>query len=458
MVALVAMIVAGALTILVAYAINPLTALLLPVAAVGAAAIWRQPTLGVCTGILAVPLEPFGLQLSGAADLAVTEVMLGATAIVVGAQLVLERHRPPLHGAHRAFAALLAVVVAGYLVAEDDLIVTKILVMWFAFLLVSIHVARAGERDLRWTLASLAAAGGVVGLIAVVTSGEQDLVAGGAIASGRAQASFDQPNVLGFFLALTAPIAMVLSAEGRSAKRLLWLVAAALALAGLLLTLSRTSIVGTAVALAVLLALPSFRRFGTVALAALLIFSLFNVDTLLESRQLQVVGTRLGTLTEAGLAREDVRFDLWSAAPEMIFDRPLLGAGQGNYAFVSPRYGLRDPDGLPWDHAHNVPLTVAVESGLLGLAALLVFASSVALAGRAALRDRGARIRPLVLGLVAAMLATTVTSMGDYPLRTNAIMATIMIEVGALIACARLTKTPQPPRQLATPPRSSARA
>lgn len=452
------MMAAGVLAICTAYAINPLTALLLPVAAVGVTLIWRQPTLGVCAGALAVPLEPFGLQLVGAADITIAEGVLAATGLVVGAHLVTDSHRPRLHQAHRAFAALLAVVAAGYLVAEDDLIVTKIFVMWSAFLLVSLHVARAGERDLRWTLGCLAAAGGLIGLIAVLTSGEQELFAGGAIAAGRAQAGFDQPNVLGFFLALTAPIAMVLGAESRSMIRVFWLAAAALALTGLLLTLSRTSIVGTTVALAVLLALPSFRRFAMVALAALLVFSLFNVDALLESRQLQVVGTRLGTLAEAGVVQDDVRFDLWSAAPEMALDRPLVGAGQGNYALVSPRYGLRDPDGLPWDHAHNVPLTIAVESGLLGLAAFLMFAASVTLAGRAALQNRFARTRPLAIGLVAAILATTVTSMGDYPLRTNAIMATIMIEVGALIACARLGRTPPPRMRLARSPRSSFQA
>ena len=48
-------------------------------------------------------------------------------------------------------------------------------------------------------------AGGILGAIAATTSGEQTLVDGGDAATGRAQAGFDHPAVLAFFLVSGVP-------------------------------------------------------------------------------------------------------------------------------------------------------------------------------------------------------------------------------------------------------------
>lgn len=451
--AVVAAMAVAMLDIVVAYKLGPLAATLLPVAVLALIAIWREPLFGVCAGVLAIPLEAFNIRAGGTAGFSAAELLLIATAGVLAFDwLFVGRTRPQVGSVHRAFFLLLVAMAAGYAVAEDGLAVGKTLIMWTAFLLVSVRVGTADRRELLYVLFSLALAGGIVGATAIATTGEQELVAGGSIAIGRAQASFSQPNLLGFFLALTVPVALVLSLRRRPTVRLLMAVTVAATIAGLLLSLSRTSIVGTMLALGVLCAWPPFRSLAAVALAIIAVFLLTNLDTLAESSQLQVVGDRLGTLTQSGVVQGDARFDLWSTAPEMIADHPLLGVGYGNFSVAAPRYGLRDVDGLPFAHPHNVPLTFAVETGLVGGAAFLALLVTVVGTARRALRVRVVETWPLALGIVAALVATGVTSMGDSPLRSNAIMAPIMIELGALAACARLADAARPRPRPATPP------
>jgi O-antigen ligase len=54
------------------------------------------------------------------------------------------------------------------------------------------------------------------------------------------------------------------------------------------------------------------------------------------------------------------RLAIWRDGGRIFLERPLLGAGPGNYRMVTA---------LPYVHGHNTFLTVAVESGVLGLAA-----------------------------------------------------------------------------------------
>ena len=442
---------AAALDVWVAYAISPAAAVALPLAVAAGIVILRDPLVGVCLGVLAVPLEAFGFS-AGAAGFSPAELALIATAGSAALRIALDGVGRPLDPVHLTFASLVALVALGYLVAEDNLIVTKILAMWTAFLVVSIYVASLDRDRLEVVLTCIALAGGVVGLLAVGGTGDQSLQANGAIATGRAQASFEQPNLLGFFLALTIPVAIVMSARGSALKASVMLGCATAATIGLTLSLSRTSIIGTLLALAILLVWPPFRRVAAVGIAGLSLFALLNLDALERSTQLQLVGDRLGTLRDQGVARDDLRWEMWTKTPELVSDHFLLGVGQGNYAVASEGYGILDPDGLPFDHAHNVPLTIAAESGILGLTAFVAFLFFVALAARRALRNRDDPAWPLALALVAALAATVVTGLGDYPPRANVIMAVMMIEVGALVACARIIAPRRGPEPTPDPP------
>jgi O-Antigen ligase len=433
---LAACLLAGLLQAFVASEIGYLAALVLPIGAAAAVLVWQRPIVGVQLALLSVPLEFFSVRIGGDAGLSPTELLMILTA---GCALVhwALRGRPPIPASLQALAAVCVAVALSVVGAEDQVIVFKIVLMWSAFTVVGLLVANAETDDLRRVLACLAIGGGVAGFVAVAGGTDQSLVGGGAIATNRAQAGFTQPNVLAFFLVMAIPIAVAVSAGRSLPGRLFFLVMAGGAVWGLMLTLSRTGLLGTAVALGVLLLWPGFRRVAAVALAALLVFSMFNLDTLAESRQASVVGERLATLGSAQTRSEDPRWMIYERTPELIADHPLLGVGAGNFSLVAERYGIRD-EGTPFEHAHNVPLTIAAELGLVGLAALVWLVVAVARNWLQAVRRRlDPETGVIGLGVAAALAAVTIPSLGDYPPRTNAIAATFFVLVGVLAAFAQ---------------------
>jgi len=433
--------------LLLAYFVSPLAAAALPVAAIVVVATLFRPLWGVYAALLAVPLEILELRLGGDAGLSPSEAVLllaGGMALVQG--IIGDRPFRP-HFAHLALGLLLVVMAMGLIVAEDRFLVAKVVIMWTAFLALSILVASASAKDADRVLISLALAGGIVGLIAIVTTGDQELIVGGTVANNRAEATFAHSNVLAFFLLLSIPPALALASRRAPRLRIPMLVSAGLALAGLLLTLSRGGLVGLGLALLILLAWRPYRRTALVLLAVITAFAMINLEALSSPDELTVVGDRLSTLTNPDVVRTDPRFAIWASTPAIILDHPLIGVGASNYGEVAPGYGLSGIAGLSYvDHAHNILLTFAAETGLVGLVLALLFACSVGWAGVRSLRGRHDSRFPLALSLCAALTGLALTSMGEYPIRTNVIMATVMIEVGALISYARRETEPTPGR------------
>jgi O-antigen ligase len=430
---------AAAAQVFVMVRIGPTAGFVLPVALLVAVVVVRNPVLGVQLAILAVPLEYFSVKLGALAGLSVSELLLLLGAAAALAQWALRGELPAVPPALRALLAICVAIALGYTVARDSVIVTKVLLMWSAFTIVGINLAGAPLSEVRRTMICLALAGGLVSALAIATGGTQTLTAGGEIVSNRAQGSFSQPNVLGFFLVMTVPVAIVLATQGSWAFRALMAAAAALSIVGLMLSLSRTSLLGTALGFGVLLLWPPFRRLAFAALAVLVVFALLNSKALAQSHQIAVVTSRLGTLAHGNVVQSDPRFRIYRTVPDVFAAHPWLGVGEGNFSLVSQEFGLRDLDGLPFDHAHNVVLTFAAELGTAGLIGLawLFFAVGRLVAG--AIRTRADPLTgALGLALGAAMIGNIITSLGDYPPRTNVIAAVFVAEVAMLAALARI--------------------
>ena len=341
--------------------------------------------------------------------------------------------------AHVAFGVLICISAVGVVFAPDYPVVLRIVLMWSAFLLLSIYTAAASSEQLRWLFVAIAVSGSILALLALTSGQTIELRGGGATATNRAQASFAHPAVLAFFLVLALPCAICLSLADRAWLRLPMLVASGVMLAGLMLTLTRGAIIGAAVSLAVLLWLPRFRLLAATLLAGMLIFGATNLTPLLSSPQASVVATRLSTVTGSEI-QTNPRLRIYRGAPEMVIDHPLFGIGAGNFSKVSPLYGLRDLGGDTFEHAHDLPLTIAVETGLLGLVALLVFLVGLGWEATAILAWRRTPAFTLAMAPVAAIAGLLASSVTDYPLRTNLIMALFMIQAGALIAFARAAR------------------
>jgi O-antigen ligase len=418
----------------ISYAVSPIVALGLPIAVVATICFFYRPMVGVYVAILGVPAEAQNLSF-GSFGLTPTKAILLLVGGVVVVRFLMAGHIRRVHPAYIAFMLGQLVTILGLLVAQDTFVVIKLWVTWSAFLAVSMLVASAKVRQIKIIFYCLCFSGAALALESIAHGTSQTLVNGGRAATDRAQGAFTHPAQLAFWLVLSISPALVLGMICRPSLRPLVLGAAALSIAGLLLTLTRGAVVGFAGSLLVLLTWARFRRFALALLALGAIYTAVNFNTIAHSREISVVTTRLSTVSEGASAGGE-RLLIWKTTPSIIAAHPLLGVGAGNFYTVSLAYGLSE-DGLPFEHAHDLALTIAAERGLGALALLIWFLAAVAKTGVDALRDRTSELFPYALGLCAALFGLFIDSFVDYPPSQDAVMATLMIEVGALIALER---------------------
>jgi O-antigen ligase len=425
---------------LVAYRVGPMIALALLLVIAVLALIAMRPMAGVYLGVLCVPLEQLDFA-SAAADVTPAKGLLFYTGLVAACHFLLGARRARPHPGHIAFGLLLLVGVLGLAVTDDSLTTAKILAQWASYLWLSMYVATADRTQLGRLLGCIVLAGAVVGATAVLTSGDQQLVAGGQAVTGRAQAAFDHPATLAFFLVLAFPLALVLGFRSRASARVPAFAAAGLCLGGIMLSLTRGAILGAVFAMLVMLLWADFRRLAAVLLVAILAFSAFNLKAIERSQEVRVIGARLQTITDTRATADNERTKIWAKTPQLIADHPFFGVGAGNFSTVSARYNILDAFGAPFVHAHDVMLTIAAEFGLLGLALFTFFIGSLLReAIRVIGRARASPSYPLALALAAALAGLFVNGITDYPPATLVIMGTLMVEIGAFIGYTRVVE------------------
>jgi O-antigen ligase len=424
----------AAVDTVVAYVVSPAVALALPIALTATIYFFYRPMAGVYAAVLCVPAEALNLSF-GSFGLTPTKAILLLVGGTVLLRFLMVGHVRKPHPAYIAFLVGQAITILGLLVAKDTFVVLKLFVTWSAFLAVSMLVASAEPRQIKTILYCMSAAGAILAVESIAHGTSQTLVNSGAVATERAQGSFADPVQLGFWLVLAISPVLVLAIVGRPLIRPLVLAAAGLSIAALLLTLTRGAIIGFACSLVVLLLWTRFRRGAVVLLVLGGIFAALNFSAISRSRELSVVATRLSTVAQ-GAQTGGKRIQIWTTTPRIIADHPLLGVGAGNFKDVSLEYGLSEGGGA-FEHAHNVALTIAAERGLGALAMLVWFLLAVGRTGFDTLRRSWSNLYPYALGLCAALFGTLVESLVDYPPGQDAVMGTIMIEVGALIALER---------------------
>ena len=413
---------------------------LLPViAALVLTVAYFEPLKTTYVAVASLPLELYSANVGAGFGVTPTEGLLVAAAVGWSARRFIERQPVALPAPVTApLALLVASVVPGLLVAPDVAAVAKQLGMWTAFFVLYLMVVNDGGREgVRGIVIALAVAGGVTGAIAVVESGgqQQDLSAFGTLATNRATGSFAQPNLLGLMLALAIPAQLVLAFRGTPWLRILAITALALTGTGLALSLSRGAFVGVIAVLAFFLLWRPFRVAALVAVAMVLCLSVVGVNATGPFIDQEVVVQRL---TSTGVAVEtvsDPRVLVYRAAPKMIEHHPLFGVGADNFVSLAPEFGLVDPrSGAVLTHAHNTPLAIVTELGLLGLAALAWV--SVALA-KTLLATRwlpDPTDRTYAFGIAGSFAALAVTGLFDHALTVNAVTALAFLLAGCAVA------------------------
>lgn len=194
-------------------------------------------------------------------------------------------------------------------------------------------------------------------------------------------------------------------------------------LLGLVATESRGGLLGLlcGAALFLLLAPIRQRRWAFVALAAAAVLALWLVPDTLVAR-LQHVGIELGA--------RGSRPDIWRSTVTLWLAFPWFGTGLGTYADVSATTQLPHLGGH-LEHAHSDPLELLAETGVVGMALLLV---AMGLFFWRALRKRrcqGDRDHAfLAAGATAAVAAICVHGLADFNLQIPANVAWFALLAG----------------------------
>ena len=249
----------------------------------------------------------------------------------------------------------------------------------------------------------------------------------------RVNSLFFDPNVYGRFLAtVMLGVATVVLWARSSRDVLLGALALALLWAGLVLTFSQSSFAALLAGLAVLAALRWSVRWTAAAVAVAAAIGLALVLLAPDAVRLDISSQRAADKATSG------RADLVVGGVDLFRDRPVLGYGSGSFATV-----FREEEGVSSERAatasHTIPVTVAAEQGVVGLAvylALLVAALVRLL--------RGARSSPLRAYVAAAFVALIVHTM-LYAAFLEDPLSWALLGVGMALAAPRPTPATDEP-------------
>jgi O-antigen ligase len=255
-----------------------------------------------------------------------------------------------------------------------------------------------------------------IGIVQVFAPGWADgnWIAASAL-PGRASGNLRQPNHLSSLL-LWSMIAAAWLAESGALRRGVAAALGALFLFGIVLTASRTGIVGV-----IMLALWGVldRRLSRSTRIALVITPLLYLLFWLgltawahESHQVFAGETHIAAESDISSSR----FKIWSDTLSLIAQHPWLGVGFGEFNFAWSLTPFPHRPVAFFDHTHNLPLQFAVELGL-PLATLVLALLTYALwRAYAAGRDASGPRASLLRAAFMMVLMMAVHSQLEYPL------------------------------------------
>jgi O-antigen ligase len=423
-----------------AYAFDPL---LLPLAALGVTVVcivFLRPALGIGFAFLCAPLELYALPLP-TGSISASESLLACVGLAYLGRLLARSERVRTPSVRDVpYAVLLGAIAIGLGFATDPSPIGRILILWSLFYLAYLQVQSCSPEVLRKLCWALAIGGGVLGAVGTaefLAAGGGSLYSGGAGADVRAIGTFGEAvgdsNYFAAFLQLAAlPAIALLVLDPR--RNLPILPFAVLAVVGLAFSLSRGGMLGFAAGILLLLLFWGRARRVAAGVAALLVvLTVAGANPLVGSEQLQTVTSRLGTIDEFGQTETNARPELFDAAADMAIEHPVVGIGLNEFDEHSARRGLTER-GLPHETAHNVYLSLAAETGLVGLGALLFFGGFLVRRAVVAVRARDPLARALALGLSAALFGFAIQGATVSLNRNNLLWATFLIVAGMLVA------------------------
>lgn len=369
--------------------------------------LWQRPFEGAYALIALAPLTDLAEVVPGSGVRLSYVALAGA---VAGGVWALARRRERLGGAHWVLAALAAPAVAGLLSiplsvdpARSALYSGRLLLLWVAVAVVALSMRSTA--DVRSALGTVAALGVALTSVALAQLAFPGAgigrayvpTAGNVLGLLRPAAFFMDPNFLGGFLAMGALVAAAIAVWSGRRGGLVWGACAIASAFGMAITLSRSAWVGFAAGAMTLVALaPRARRLAVGgALATFAVAAAIAVPGTVER-------------FAAGVDRSArIRVELASAELAIATQRPVTGTGLATFGRVYEEAGGSARTGRILD-PHQVPLTVAAETGAVGVAAMAAVLAGLA---AAAIRRRRLGWEPEDAAVAVALVALSVQAL-----------------------------------------------
>jgi O-antigen ligase len=253
----------------------------------------------------------------------------------------------------------------------------------------------------------------------------------------RVNSLFFDPNIYGRFLAtVMIAIAAVVAWTARTKVALAGAVLLALLWAGLVLTFSQSSFVALLVGLAVI---GGFRWGAAKALGATAVVAVVGVAIVLLAPG--ALRLDLGS-DESVQDATSGRYDLVAGGARLFEDKPIGGWGSGAF-----RREYRRSENASAERAtnasHTIPVTVAVEQGVIGLAAYVLLVAAALWRLFAHVRRRG-RWTVARVGVAAAFAALFVHTLLYAAFLEDPLTWALLALGTGLAAAAAATPEPEP--------------
>lgn len=430
--------VAAAMAAVLGAGLNPLIPIALGVGAVLVAVGYARPLWLVYLGVASLPLE-FELHQVAFFDLTPSKAFFVAGAAGWAASQLINRR--PLIADSPLTLPLIAVVITvlpGLLVAENTVVVSNKLVIWVACFFLFQAVIQAGDENfVRRLMGAFAIAAAGLGFLAITDVSFQGQAAseGGTFVSNRARAGQGSPNGLAALLVTGILPAICLTFTGPLWRRAAFGLAAAIGIYGLLLTQSRGGFLAFAAGILALVTWRPARRLGLAGAIVLAVLAFGGINPLGQFLDETAIGERIASITTTA-TKTDPRIPVYRRTVEVIGDHPLFGVGTSDFQSAAIEYGIMT-SATALTHAHNGPLTIAAERGLLGLAAFIYLAIVLGRVLTRGVAEASGERRALLTAVMGVFMACAAHLLVDYTLGSAVLLGVLFTLAGCAVLLTR---------------------
>lgn len=426
-----AAVIAGVVTGAVALAVSPVLGILVPFGLFGMLLVLQYPVTGVYAAVFVAPLIPFS-------SMPLVGICLWTTLSLVIKSVTDSGFKWKRDGVGVALVLFLAVLLVSCVFSFARMSSLVVWAMYFVF--VTFYFTVINTIDTKEMLTGLirlfVISGAFVALYGVMqyvfgwttTNAwiDEEMFEGDTM---RVFSTLANPNVLGEYLLLVLPPAIVffLKDKAKTLSKWVYLAISGLVFLCLILTQSRGCWLGFMVSAAIFITFYEGRLWALVPLA------LCALPFVLP----QTVIDRLLSIGDMGDSSTSYRVSIWLGVMGLLKHYLAGGIGMGETAF-SHVYPLFSYNAIVAPHSHNTYLQLLVEGGIPALA---VFIAVVVLAFKGSHKvyrnyEKKSYESVMVLGLCSGLAGFLFQSMFDYTFYNYRVMAVFFMVI-AIVMCYR---------------------